>query len=96
MRERSHAVAETHSVYLRRFAAALGETEGSLDVLPGEGGGRSALEEPAAFVLRLPLGEEPGQRVSDERPEIPQSLSDDLQIEPWLPSPGKGSPVTSF
>lgn len=56
----------------------------------------SAQEEAPAFVLCFPVGEEPGQRVSDEHPEIPQSLSDDSQNESWLPSPGEGFPVALF
>lgn len=32
-------MAETCSVYLRRFAVGVGETEGNTDVLPGDGGG---------------------------------------------------------
>jgi len=78
---------------LRRFTVGLGETGGNMDVLPGNGGGFSALEEAPAFVLWFPVGEEPGQRVSDEHPKTPQSLSYDSWNKPWLPSPGKGFSV---
>lgn len=89
-------MAETHSVYLRTFAAGLRETEGNMGVLPGDGGGRSVLKEPAASVLWFPVREEPGQRVSNDHPEICQSLSDNLRVDPWLPGPGKGFPVALF
>ena len=74
----------------------LGETEGSMAVLPGDGGGWSAPEDAPAFVLWFLVGEEPGQRCSNEHPKIPQSFSDDSGNNPGLPSPRKGFPVTLF